>query len=604
MLQVQHLRKSYGPATILADITFLVNDSERVGLIGPNGTGKSTILRCLTGLEQPDSGIIVLSPPEMAIGYLPQAFADLGERTVAAVLAEAQAELHAAEQALARAGEALAASQDMDTALADYDAALARFEALGGYEREHRAAAVMEGLGLGAIDPAAPAATLSGGQKTRLGLATLLLREPDLLLLDEPTNHLDVTALEWLERFVQSYPRAVLIVSHDREFLDRTATRILYLDPETRTIKSYPGNYSDFAAARAHERELHAETWQKQQEYIAKVESDIARLKGQALSVELTTTPRQPNVRRLAKKVAKKAKSRERKLERYLESDERVEKPTTRWGLKLDFGPPPPGGRAVLRLEDVSFGYPTTDHRPPTTDQRPPTTDHRPPTNDEEPRIENQELRTENGSPHPPSPIPHPRTTLLNDVSFEVQHGERIVLVGPNGAGKTTLLRLIEGKLEPTTGQVRLGANIRLGVMAQEQETLDTRRTVLETVLRERSMSETEARNFLHFFLFGGDSVFRPIGACSLGERSRLQLALLVLRGCNLLLLDEPLNHLDIEGREHFEAALEAFEGTIIAVAHDRAFLRSFAERVVEVRDGRARVFEGDYEYYLEKREQ
>jgi ATP-binding cassette, subfamily F, member 3 len=588
MLQVQHLRKSYGPATVLADITFLVNDGERVGLIGPNGAGKSTILRCLAGQEQPDSGTIVMSPPGMTVGYLPQAFAELGERTVAEVLAAAQAELRAAEQALAQAAEALAAAQDMGAALADYDVALARFEVLGGYEREHRAAAVLEGLGLGAIDPAAPAATLSGGQKTRLGLATLLLREPDLLLLDEPTNHLDVAALEWLERFVQSYPRAVLIVSHDREFLDRTTTRILYLDLETRTVKSYPGNYSDFAAARQHERELHAEAWQKQQEYVAKVESDIARLKGQALSVELTTTPRQPNVRRLAKKVAKKAKSRERKLERYLESDERVEKPTTRWGLKLDFGPPPPGGRAVLRMEEVAFTYPSTNDI----------------AKNEEPRTKNRGVDDSSRSGTLwVVPGSDEAAFFLRDVTFEVQHGERIALVGPNGAGKTTLLRLIEGKLAPTAGRVRLGANIRLGLMAQEQETLDTWRTVLETVLRERPMSETEARNFLHFFLFGGDSVFRSIGACSLGERSRLQLALLVLRGCNLLLLDEPLNHLDIEGREHFEAALDAFEGTVIAVAHDRAFLRSFAERVVEVRDGRARVFEGNYEYYLEKRD-
>jgi ATP-binding cassette subfamily F protein 3 len=525
-----------------------------------------------------------MSPPGMAVGYLPQAFADLGEHTVAQVLAAAQADLRAAEQALALAGETLAAAQDTDAALADYDAALARFEALGGYEREHRAAAVMEGLGLGALDPIALAATLSGGQKTRLGLATLLLREPDLLLLDEPTNHLDVTALEWLERFVQGYPRAVLIVSHDREFLDRTATRILYLDPETRTVKSYPGNYSDFAAARVHERDLQAEAWQKQQEYVAKVRADIYRLKSQAIGVELSSTPADRDAKFAlsakggAKKVARKARARERKLERYLESDERVDKPTTRWGLKLDFGPPPPGGRAVLRMEDVSFGYPSQDRH-----KRQETSDKRQATN----------LGTRGA----------PGSCLLSDVSFEVQHGERIALVGPNGAGKTTLLRLIEGRLTPTSGRVRVGANIRLGVMTQEQETLDTRRTVLETVLRERPMSETEARNFLHFFLFGGDSVFRPVGACSLGERSRLQLALLVLRGCNLLLLDEPLNHLDIEGREHFEAALDAFEGTVIAVAHDRAFLRSFAERVVEVRDGAARVFEGDYEYYLEKRE-
>ena len=361
-----------------------------------------------------------------------------------------------------------------------------------------------------------------------------------------------MAALEWLETFVRGYGGAVLVVSHDREFLDHTVGRILYLDPLARTVKSYTGNYSDFADAREQERANQLETWKKQQDYIEQVETDIARLKGQALGVELSTTPAQPTIRRYAKKVAKKAKSRERKLERFLESDERVEKPKNSWGLKLDFGPPPAGGRAVLRVDDVTFDYGRRADAP-----------------------------------------------LLADVSFEVAYGERVALVGPNGAGKTTLLRLITGQLEPQAGVVRLGANVRLGVMAQEQETLDPQATVLATVLNARAMSETEARNFLHFFLFGGDSVFRPVGACSLGERSRLQLALLVLRGCNLLVLDEPLNHLDIEGREHFEQALDAFEGTVIAVAHDRAFLRMFAERVVEVRGGRARLFAGDYEDYL-----
>jgi ATP-binding cassette subfamily F protein 3 len=574
MLQVQNLRKSYGAATVLADVTFIVNDGERVGLIGPNGAGKSTILRCLVGQEQPDSGAINLSPPGAVIGYLPQAFAELGDRSIGEIVAAAQAEVRDAERALDQAAEALASTQDMDAALVAYDTALARFEALGGYERDHRAAAVLQGLELGEIDPATPAAILSGGQKTRLGLATLLLREPDLLLLDEPTNHLDVAALEWLESFVQGYPRAVLIVSHDREFLDHTATRMLYLDPATHAVKSYAGNYSDFAAARDHERALHVESWKQQQEYVAQVRADITRLKGQALGIENASTPKDTDAKFFlsgkggAKKVARKAQARERKLDRYLESDERVEKPRNTWSIKLDFGPPPAGGRAVLRLEDVAFSY------------RPLADDERRTTNDE---------------------VADPSSPLLADVTFEVGYGERVALVGPNGAGKTTLLRLIAGRLTPTSGELRLGANIRLGVMAQEQETLDIQRTVLETVLYERPMSETEARNFLHFFLFGGDTVFRRVGECSLGERSRLQLAQLVLRGCNLLLLDEPLNHLDIEGREHFEQALAAFEGTVIAVAHDRAFLRGFAERIVEVRDGHARAFAGSYDDYARR---
>ena len=540
--------KSMPPRRFLPTFPFVINDAEHVGLIGPNGVGKSTLLRCLVGQEQPDKGQISFSPPGQTIGYLPQSFAAAEGQTVGQVVAAAQAAVIAAEAALQRAADALADAADMDAAMQNYDAALAQFEALGGYEREQRAAAILDGLGLAAIAPAQLVASLSGGQKTRLGLATLLLGAPDLLLLDEPTNHLDIAALEWLEGFIRAYPRAALVVSHDRAFLDRTVTRILYLDPETRTVKSYTGNYSDFVAAREHEQALHAEAWQKQQEYVGKVEGDIARLKGQALGVELSTTPRQPNVRRAAKKVAKKARSRERKLERYLDADERVEKPRGQWGLKLDFGAPPEGSRAVLRVEDVTFGY---------------------------------------------GALP-----IITSATFAVDYGERVALVGPNGAGKTTLLRLIAGELTPQQGVIRLGPSVRLGVIAQQHETLDLSLTVLETVRRARPISETEARNFLHFFLFGGDSVFRPVGVCSLGERSRLQLALLVLQGCNLLLLDEPLNHLDIEGREHFEVALDAFEGTIIAVAHDRAFLHAFAERVIEVRESSVQSFVGSYDDY------
>lgn len=545
MLQVARVSKSYGITTVLNNVGFIINPGERVGLIGPNGAGKSTLLRCIVGAEQPDSGSIVRMPPDLRIGYLPQALATLGNRTVGAALDEAQADYAAAEHALSDASEQLATATDVAAALAAYDAALARFEALGGYEREHRAAAVLDGLGLGAIDRITPVVQLSGGQKTRLGLALILLSEPPVLLLDEPTNHLDVEALEWLEEFVQGYPGAVLIVSHDREFLDRTVMRVLFLDPQTRTIRSYAGNYSDFAEAREQEREAQQAAWQDQQEHIQQVEADIRRVKGLAMHIQHGGPKRNRDYHgRISSKVARQAKARERKLQRYLDSEERLDKPRQSWGIRLDFGTPPPGGRAVLQLEGVYFAYTGATAQ-------------------------------SNGNGSAPQ--------LLVDVNLDVMYGERIVIVGPNGAGKTTLLRLIEGKLTPQQGRVRLGANVRLGVMAQEQETLDPQRTILETALRERPMSETEARNFLHMFLFGGDKVFQQVGACSLGERSRLQLARLVLRGCNLLLLDEPLNHLDIDGREHFEAALDAFGGTVIAVSHDRAFIRHFAERIVEV---------------------
>jgi ATP-binding cassette subfamily F protein 3 len=544
MLQLHDIHKRHGATNILNGVRFVVNNGEHVGLIGPNGAGKSTILRCITGDDPADAGTVAITPGQ-TIGYLAQSFAENDSLTVGAAIDAAFGDLTAAEAELERAGERLATGDVQ--AVAAYDDALGRFEALGGYGRLNRAGGVVSGLGLGDVARDRAIASLSGGQKTRLGLALLLLGEPDLLILDEPTNHLDIVALEWLEGFVRSFPGAVLIVSHDREFLNRTVTRVLFLDPKTGTVTSYPGDYSDFEAARVRERTAHAAAWQDQQTYVREVEADIRRVKGMAQTIQGGPKRGRDHYGRVSAKVARLARARERKLERYQESEERVEKPRRGWGLKLDFGPPPPGGRAVLSLEHVSFGYPGA-------------------------------------------------APLFRDANLDVRYGDRIALIGPNGAGKSTLLRLVEGPLRPAEGSVRLGANVRLGVLAQGGETLEPSRTVLETALAERAMSETDARGFLHYFLFAGDAVHLRVADISMGERTRLQLALLVLRGCNLLLLDEPLNHLDIEGREHFEQALEAFEGTVIAVAHDRAFLRSFARRVVEVRNGRIRVIEGGYE--------
>jgi ATP-binding cassette subfamily F protein 3 len=505
VLSVQHLHHSYGSAAVLADVSFTLRPGERVGLVGPNGSGKSTLLRCLAGREQPEDGRIVLSPPDARLGYLPQATGDDlaaetagGAATVSSVLA-------------AHGGPAGSAG--------------------GAWLSRHGRA-----LGLERLHPEQPVSWLSGGQKTRLGLAALLLDEPALLLLDEPTNHLDLEALRWLEQFlVYSFRGSLLVVSHDRTFLDATVQRILYLDPEQHTVSSYPGGYSDFAAAREHERDLHAEAWRRQQDYVSRVRSDVGRLKSQARSIENSTTARQPGLRKFARKKAALAKAREHKLDRYLAADDRVERPTRRWPIHLDFGAPPPGGRDLLRLDDVSFAY----------------------------------------SGGPP---------VLQHLSLELRYGQRLAISGPNGAGKSTLLKLIGGQLQPTHGRIMLAPAARVGLMVQEHETLAPNLTVLDTVLRERPMSVQDARDFLPAFLFWGDSVFKQVSACSLGERSRLQLACLVLRGCNLLLLDEPINHLDVESRVHFEAALQAFEGSVIIVAHDRAFLHALAGRTIELK--------------------
>ncbi len=387
-----------------------------------------------------------------------------------------------------------------------------------------------------------PSSHLSGGQKTRLNLALVLLDNPQLLLLDEPTNHLDIGMLEWLETWLAAFQGGVLIVSHDRTFLDRTVNRILALDTHQKSVREFAGNYTAYQNQLQQEREKQWADYTDQQQEIQRVKQDIARVKTQAARTEREAS----SVRRggemmklkgykdyqqsIAKKVAQKAKSRERKLERYLDDEDRVEKPHQSRKLKLDFAKTAHLGEFVLSLQDLSVGY---------EEKRP----------------------------------------LLTNLHLEVTPSARIIITGPNGSGKTTLLHTLAGRLPALSGIAEWGPSVQFGFMTQEQTDIDPSLSPVEA-LRPLFGNDTATRTFLAYFLFTGEEPLKPNSQLSFGQRARLALAQMVATGCNVLLLDEPINHLDIPSREQFEEALSSFQGTVIAVVHDRYFIERFATEV------------------------
>lgn len=552
MLAVNHISKSYNIAKVLDGVSFTLNPGEKAGLVGANGCGKTTLLRIIMGLESFDSGSVTFTPHDLQPGYLAQGFAfDEGD-TLQGFINRSAGDLQALTSALETLAEQISRDPHSKQLHAQYDETLERLSRAA--ENAGHLNSTLAALGLDAIPPELPVTKLSGGQKTRLALAGVLLARPRLLLLDEPTNHLDIAMLEWLEGWLSTYPGAALIVSHDRTFLDRTVTRILEIEDLTHKLIEYEGNYSAFVEQKEAARNRQWSEYNDQQAEIKRMKADILRQKitaeyneRQASSIrigggEMKLKGMKAHVQGIAKKVAKKAKARENKLERYLESEERVEKPRLTWEMKITFKDAGETGRDVVVLEHLDAGY--------------------------------------------------PGLLLLDDINLKLRYGSRTALIGANGSGKTTLLKTILGEISPLAGKARLGSRVRIGYMSQEHGELDPSLNPLETIQSAVVINETEARSFLSKYLFKGDDVFTPVEKLSFGERARLILAELVAQGCNFLMLDEPINHLDIPSRSQFEQALAEFKGTVLAVVHDRYFIERFATEIWEVKGSTIEVRE------------
>ncbi|UZX31008.1 ABC-F family ATP-binding cassette domain-containing protein [Lactobacillus helsingborgensis] len=525
--QGHDLEKQFGANTLFKNVNFSIDANARIGLIGPNGVGKTTLLKIMTGEEEATHGEFTINK-NIAVGYIAQENA-LGEsKTIWEEMLSVFAPLINMSQKIADLQKKMAASPQNAELLKQYDQLQFDFEQQGGYTYQADIKSILNGFNFPEATWSKKIGSLSGGEKTRLAFVKLLLRKPPLLLLDEPTNYLDLDTLDWLENYLKSYTGAILVVSHDQYFLDNLATQIFELQFGKLTV--FKGNYSAYVAERQLRNRQQEEAYEKQQEKIKKDEEFI-----------------QKNIVRA--KTTKRAQSRRKQLEKM----DRITPPKHKNKVRINFTSERPSGKEVLILRNLTIGY--------------------------------------------------PGKTMVNDISLQINKGDRVAVIGQNGIGKSTLLKTIMKKLKPQNGAIKYGAALDVGYYDQELQLLDPTKTVIDTVWdRHKTMPERDVRSILASFLFTTKDIDKTVGQLSGGQKARLTLTVLSLEHNNFLLMDEPTNHLDLEAKEVLEKALQDFDGTLLFVSHDRYFINQLANKIVEIKNGNAQVYEGDYNYYLNEK--
>ncbi|EWG08851.1 ABC-F family ATP-binding cassette domain-containing protein [Cytobacillus firmus] len=535
LLQVNQLAKNFGADPILTNIKLEVQTRDRIALVGRNGAGKSTLLKIIAGHMTYDAGEII-KPKEVTIGYLAQNTGLESELsiweemlTVFRHLQNQEKQLRSLEEQMADP-DVLNNSDAYERILKDYDKLQVDFKESGGYQYEADIRSILHGLNFSSLGYDTKISSLSGGQRTRLALGKLLLTKPDILILDEPTNHLDIETLSWLEQYLQSYSGAILIVSHDRYFLDKVVSQVYEISRHQ--IRKYPGNYSSYLDQKAANFEKEMKQFEKQQEEISKLQDFIQRNLARA-----STT--------------KRAQSRRKQLARMDVMDRPLgDEKSASFGFDIERQ----SGNEVLNIHSLAIGY---------------------------------------------------KEKVSENISLRLARGDSIALVGPNGIGKSTLLKTIIKKIPSFSGEIQYGSNVTIGYYDQEQAELTSNKRVLNELWDEYPLKpEKEIRTILGNFLFSGDDVLKTVSTLSGGEKARLALAKLMMQKANFLILDEPTNHLDLDSKEILENALIDYPGTILFVSHDRYFINRITTKVVELSGSGAAEYLGDYDYYVEKKQE